>query len=389
MPPEIVFHLGDRKTGSTAIQNALRTQPWTGELPKVAFTARLHHARLAEAFLPGAPPGKGEAQMQGLAIEIDALDAGLVVVSSENFESADPAPLAAAIDRLLAPRASRIRLIGYVRPHIERVVSSWAERVKLGLFQRPLGAYIERTGRNGRFLYHDRLTRWRAAFGPAYTVRPMIRAGLLDGDVVQDFLAFAFDGRPFRLTHPVQANESLSLRHLAVLAALHRAFAQMDGAPEPKLRGAIGRNLALRLAAVPAGVSPKPAVPRARLGELQDYYREDAARIDADFFTGEPMTRALQAAAAKAVEEEQSLRLADHFPESGARHVQALIEFLAELGGVAPARLRSHFIARRLAAGLPDEDEGEEDGGDGTGENAASETGAEARGRGPRRGQPV
>lgn len=387
MPREIVFHLGDRKTGSTAIQHALRTQPWAGELPSVAFTARLHHAKLAEAFLPGAAPGKGEAQMQALAAEIDALDAGLVVVSSENFESADPAALAAAVDRVLAPRAGRIRLIAYVRPHIERVVSSWAERVKLGLFQRPLGAYIERTGRNGRFLYHDRLMRWRAAFGPAYTVRPMIRAELYAQCVVHDFLAFAFDSRDFLLTQPVQANESLSLRHLAVLAALHRAFGQMQDAPDVKLRAAIGRNFALRLAAVPVGDSPKPAVPRARVAELQDYYRDDAARIDAGFFAGEPMTRALQAAAAKAVEEEQSLRLPDNFPANGVRHVQALAEFVAELGGVAPVRLRSHFIARRLAAGLPaEEEEGEEEVGDGPPPDARA---ARRGGPGPRRAQPV
>ncbi|MCL4187859.1 MAG: hypothetical protein KJZ85_09640 [Rhodobacteraceae bacterium] len=381
MPREIVFHLGDRKTGSTAIQHALRTQGWEGEVPALAFPARLHHAGLANAFLPGAPPKKAEAQMRALAEQIDGLDAGVVVVSSENFESSDPVTLAAAVDRVLAPRAGRIRLIAYVRPHIERVVSSWAERIKLGLFHRPLDAYIERTGQNGRFLYHDRLQRWRTAFGTAFTVRPMIRAELLDNDVVNDFLAFAFDGRDFRLTAPVLANESLSLRHLALLAAVHRAFAREQAAPSPKLRAAVGRNLALRLASVPSGDSPRPAVSGARIPGLQDYYRADAAAVDAAFFQGAPLTRALQGAAARAVDGEQSIRLADHFPGPEGRHLQVLAEFVAELSCVAPNRLRPHFVARRLAAGLPAEEDDAE-----AGDHVAEEgTAVAARRRGQRR----
>jgi len=387
MPREIVFHLGDRKTGSTAIQHALRTQAWAGDVPALAFPARLHHAGLANAFLPGAPPKRAEALIEALAAQIDALGAGVVVISSENFESADPAPLAAAVDRVLAPRAGRIRLIAYVRPHIERVVSSWAERIKLGLFHRPLDAYIERTAGNGRFLYRERLQRWRAAFGPAFTARPMIRAELHGNDVVHDFLAFAFDSRDFGLTAPVLANESLSLRQLALLAAMHRAFGREQAAPSPKLRAAVGRNLALRLASVPAGDSPRPAVPQARIPELQDYYREDAAAVDAAFFEGAPLTRALQGASARAVEGEQSLRLADHFPGPEGRHLQVLAEFVAELSCVAPNRLRPHFIARRLAAGLPAEEDDAEAGEEGAEDGAAPPAAAAATrgGRGQRR----
>jgi len=373
VPREIVFHLGDRKTGSTAIQQALRAGAWQGEVPRLAFPAKLHHSELAEAFRAAAPPLPAEARLAELAGQIERLDAEVVVISSENFESSDPARLAGAVERLLAPRVERIRLVAYVRPHIERVVSSWAERVKLGLFLRPLDAYIERTGRNGRFLYRARLEAWRAAFGPAFTVRPMVRSELFRHDVVHDFLAFALGSHAFRMAGPVRANESLSLAQLAILAALHRGFGRpAEGAADIRRRAAVGRNLALRLAALPAGDGPRPGVPRARVAELQDYYRADAAAVDAAFLAGAPLARALEGAAARAVDGVQSIRLLDHFGGPEARQMQALAAFAAELAGVAPGRLVPYFVARRLAAGLADEEETDEealvpdgDGGDG------------------------
>ena len=342
MVEEIVFHLGDTKTGSTSIQQALARRAWEGGRP-VYYKVKGNHLPLAHALNRPEEQGMIDVRWGRIARELRQAPEAVGVISAEVFENSDPDLFARTVERHMAPWKGRIRLISYVRPHAEQLVSSFAERSKMGLTQKSMAEVHERMVRTGLLMYAPRFARWRAIWGDAHEVRPMIRSELQGQDVVVDFFGWLFRGQEVALKGPISANESLSLPELAALRHLHRQI-RKAGAPSVDLHKTFGWTLAERLAALPRHSAPaKLRIDRALAETVAQTYREDAAEMDRTFFAGRgtPLSDALAAAPAKAVPAPQSVAAADHYDAETLRLLTALGDLLGRLGGADEAGFRA------------------------------------------------
>ena len=331
MPGELLFHLGFAKAGSTAIQRAFaagavrcptRTLdypepethlPFAMSLrPRVRFAARRRHHRTLE-----------------MAERLRRSEADLTLVSAEAFENVPPRELHRFLRSKLPRRAGRVRLIAYVRPHVERTVSAFAERTKQGDWHGTLAEHHARTLARGNSLAWRRLSNWRDAFGEALTVRPAIRGRLHEGSVVHDLARWAFGDEPFEVDPLPEENASLSLRDLAVLAEIHREMARRGPVREGE-RVSLGWRMQEILAAMPEDAPVRVAPDRALAARMQADFAEDAARIDEAFMDGTPMQDALARAPERVADRPQEMDPAAHMTPAELRTVRALARHLAD-----------------------------------------------------------
>lgn len=349
MVRDLVIHIGDPKTGSTAIQTVLATGGWSAPGLTALYPAAVNHLPLARCLYLPAEAGTRAARWRAVAARIAAAEADVAVISAELFERADPAALAATLAEFLPALAPRARIVGYVRPHADRLVAAWAERTKQGDTTADLAAFFARA--RDQFLYAPRLARWRAAFGDRLTIRPFIRDRLAGGDVVADFLGIVAGGRPVTVTRPAAANESLSLADLAMLRAFHR---QVEGRPRlAAARRAVGWNLAQHLAGLPQapGAGARPRLTAALAPQVAAAYADDAAAVDAAVFGGVPtLAPALAAAVAAADGDAAPLDPAAHLGPEAARLVAVWTAMAATMLEHDPDLIPAHFRARQQAA---------------------------------------
>lgn len=333
MVGEIIFHLGDCKTGTTSVQAVLAEGAWkTGAGPgrDILYPARFNHIPLAKTLsVPAEAPHQAD-RFAKVRAAFDGSDAAHGVISAEHFEFVDPEALARAIDTHL--KGYEVRLIAYVRPHADRLVSTFAERAKKGLFQGDLEAMHDRLIEDRLLFYAPRFERWRALFGAAFTLRPFLRDRLWQGDVVQDFFRFVLGGAGFEITRETDRNESLSVQDIAMMRAVHDLIRkQHPGAQMRQAQQSLGWYMADLLGTMPFKRGIKPRMHAALAERVRAAYAEDAAALDAAFFEGDPMSAALAAAAGKAVEVPQSFEPRDHFSPAERRQFRAWARLLGRV----------------------------------------------------------
>lgn len=233
-----ILHVGMGKTGSTSIQYSLDA----ADLP-------LHHyvrtggSNHSDVFIALFGPdnhrrnlfqireGRSDAALReqqtewrrALKAELRDTRKPAVIFSAEALAmpNADAGAVAALRD-ILAPHFDRFQVIGYVRPPISYLQSSFQQRVKCGEWSRltltPL-AY------RSRFEKFDRL------FGREnVTLVKFDRATLAGGDVVLDFTRRI--GVALRPDQVISRNETLSLEVMALLFARNCHCPSHMGHPE-------------------------------------------------------------------------------------------------------------------------------------------------------------
>ncbi|PRY92092.1 hypothetical protein [Donghicola tyrosinivorans] len=337
MVKEILFHLGDCKTGTTAIQSVLAGGTIESDL-SICFPTRFNHIPLARTLsVPSEKHLEGRL-FKRLRQAFKNSDADIGVVSAEHFEFVQPDEIRRAIDTHLGGYADQIRLVAYVRPHAERLVSTFSERTKKGVFQNSLEKMHERLLEDGILFYAPRFKRMRELFGDQFILRPFIRDDLRDGDVVSDFFDLLFRGEKFNLTGETQVNESLSVQDIALMRHLHR---RVDAYTEPgvdrtKEKHSLGWYFAEILAEMPLEEAMKPRLHVSLAEKIVETYAEDAAELDAEFFDGTPISDALVSAPLKAIPEEQSYDVETYFSNSELRQIEAWTKLTTRLIDSAP-----------------------------------------------------
>lgn len=291
-PERLIWHIGDHKTGSTAIQEALHAVAG----PELTFvTHRFNHTWLAQRLHKGADNRKVMLGFARLERRLARAETPVAVVSAEEFEHVPPAVLRHAIERYLPAYADRVEVIAYVRPHLDAVRSRYCERVKLGTFFGGPARMALALRRQKVMPYAPRFSAWARVFPGAFTLRPMVREALEGRDVVTDF--FAQTGLA-ALSPPrgMLVNPALSVEDLAAVQAAQRSLLRA-GAAEG-LRAGIGRALGRTLTDDPVpGHHPvrlSPALAR----WLARAWRADAAALDKAFFADDVMQRCLARAGA-------------------------------------------------------------------------------------------
>jgi len=342
MVKELVFHIGDCMTGATAIQSALSSGSHV--LPrggKIFYPARINHnpQALTISDLPEAPvhaPFR-EARFRALAEAMTESDADWGVVSAELFEFVKPEALKAVLDEFFPDHAGRTRIVAYVRPHHGRIVSGYAEALKKTGGPPMMAGYFDRRKGAQRF-HHPRLAAWRATFGEAFTAKVCHPDRLRAGDVVHDFIAFTTQQPRARSTLETLPDSSLSLPDLAMMREVHARIMEMEGGEAPGMdlaRRQIGWHMAPILGRRHGELDVPPAdrlaMPRPLAQRVAEHFREDAAAMDADFFQGAPLTKALDEAVEGAIPQRQSLDAESYFDAAELARIRAWAEFIGRI----------------------------------------------------------
>lgn len=340
-PPHktLIIHIGDHKTGSTSIQLAFAKK--LVELPgkAVMYPAKLAMnawgPRCVDYVQTADPEAQATARrrLQQLAARMDKSDADFVLLSAEAFERVPAQTLRQVVDEIFAPVVDDIRIIAYVRPHAARLTSSYAERIKVGTrdaVTSSLGEFVAQRIKVGEFQYLPRFTAWAEQFPDQFILRPMVRALLYKGSLVEDFLHHAFDGQPYQLEADGAANESLCLEDLMRLKVIQQH--QLPTIDQP-LRLKLGWEMARVISHLPPPKKrSKLQLHRTLAKEIQTTYLEDARAMDQRFFAGQPiLEQELQQAVRRARRKPQSNRPADYLSAEDIRSLTMLSNLTATL----------------------------------------------------------
>ncbi len=340
MVKELVFHIGDYKTGSTSVQSVLsRGQV---HIPKVNlfYPAVRNHNGLARSLSQKKLAHLRAQRFRHLAQKLDASEADMAVVSAETFEGVNPRTFRAAIRKFLPQHENTARFIGYVRPHGARLVSSYGEQIKLGLFSGTLEQFHEQTARRGRFLYTARFSRWRKVFKDRFELRPLVRAELYKGCVVHDFLKTTLQNGDFTIQNLIRRNSSLSVEQLAIMLEYQNALREFP----KELRVLFGRRAGHILTTrAQDGAHTKLHMPHHLAQKVHKTYHADAQALDRRFFADPVMSQALEAARISAPKCQQSILAEDIFDPDSQRLLRRNASAIASLIKFAPEVVKERF----------------------------------------------
>ncbi|WP_280570840.1 hypothetical protein [Chromohalobacter sp. 296-RDG] len=343
----LVVHVGDRKTGSTSIQEALATKRVSVEGKTLCYPSRMAHNYLRHELASTSDLSK--TSFQSLMENIYKEGADFTILSSELLELVDPKRMKVVKERYFDQVSDSVQFLAYLRPHAARIVSSCAEQFKIGTHQGGLEDFFLKTMKNREYYYYSRVSRWKEILGETYVLRPMIRSELKNSNVVDDFLHTAFQGHPFSIAAGASANESLGLRDLMLLKLIHR-FTQ-DHPPQKRLQ--IGWTIAQLINEDEDEDKNEPQdklrIHRSLAERVAKTYRKDAKKVDAMMFDGRSL---LQAELDKAVDTApvaaQSLEPEDYFSPNERRAIVSLAKTIGRLmgmNGVAPHLFQSRVQA--------------------------------------------
>ena len=342
MVKELILHLGDCKTGTTALQSCLASGGYTLPQGTICYPTQHNHNLLALPLstLTEAPrhvPYR-KARWAQVAAALDASDAQWGVISAELFEFVPPAALKAALDEFLPGYRGRTRLMAYVRPHHARIVSGYAEALKKTGAPATLNSYANSIQRKGP-MYHPRFSAWRAVFGSAFSLRPLLRDRLAQGDVVADFLAVVTGDPGVTVRQTPRDNSALSLPELAMMREVHARLGTTEKGRSAAARLAcrqLGWQLAPLISANRPEAGPRLAMHLTRARLVRDSFAGDAAAMDADYFDGTPFTAVLDAAT-DTFRRPQSLYIEDYYDAQQIGLIRAWADFTRRLIDADPA----------------------------------------------------
>ncbi|WP_370302644.1 hypothetical protein [Pseudooceanicola sp.] len=327
MTQRLVLHVGDCKTGSTILQTMLGNGDCRPERLRLFTPGNGVHGALARSL--GDRKSLYPARWKGAARRLAEAEWDVAVLSSELFEFIAPQAVAEALRTHLPQYWDRTTVVAYIRPHMGRALSQFAENVKLGHEIGDFPDFVARFEQIGRLKYAKRLARWRDAFGDRLVVRPFLRDRLEQGDVRHDFLSLILHGDSYTLADSGQDdNASLPLADLALMRMIQQRFHANPDIPDDN-RVTFGKQFGRLLRDLP---SPRPAdklrLPRAVYDRLYDDCRADAERMDAEWFGGPCFLPELEAARDTVTDSDQSLAAEDHFDPETLRLVTAWAELI-------------------------------------------------------------
>ena len=329
---QLYFHIGDPKTGTTSIQAALYLRAWTCDTRRLEYPDHRSDVRFAKSlYLPTRRNQRAE-QFKIKADWLAEMDADAAVISAEHFTHVPPDVMQQALTEFLPDHAATARFVAYVRPHAQRILSAYAQRLKRGTFMGDLDKFQTMLQDGGFYLYGPRFAGWRTMFGTRFILRPMLRHRLLQSDVVADFMNIVLEGAPFTLTPIPVANEALNVQQLACAREV-QVVLRKEGIASG-IREAVGGQFANLLNAMGGGGGEKVRMHRSLVERIRTHYLADARALDAMFFEGQPMEGAFDEAMAAASE----------------------VPFAHEMQAYADAASQNtlHELARQLAQALPD-----------------------------------
>jgi hypothetical protein len=237
----IVIHIGLRKSGSTSLQyflsaNEAALRGIGVEYPRLGRSGRLTQTahRNLQCELRGRAavfdPALGT--LEDVARYWRRAEAHTLILSCEGFEEC-PTHEAERL-KSLARGDEEFRIVLIVRDLVSLMPSSYSQKIKSGVNLYDFDTFFERRMREARVDYFQTAQNWASAFGwGALRVRLLEREHLLNGDLIDDFLALSDidpDSLPVRsMERPGIANVTPGWRVLEALRALYGGWHGLDG----------------------------------------------------------------------------------------------------------------------------------------------------------------
>lgn len=329
---KLVFHIGDPKTGSTSIQNALDRGDITTPSLSLTYPKRngsLNHNYLVNLFKSEIEEKGRNRGIRQLVKQIRGSRWDVCVISAELFDNFGAKRFRKVIDQCFRDVADEIQVIAYVRPHASRILSSFAEQVKIGAFYGNLNEFVELAARRKRFFYAPRFASWREQFGDAFVLRPFVRDRLYMQSVVHDLMQLALGSASFEVRESSQANESVTLEQTVLIMLLQQ---RIRGAPK-NLRHALGWEVASLFGTYPpSGNATRLKLHKDAAARIRESFLEDAELLDNAFFPESPlMAHELDQALDSAIDGAQSLDPLDHFTGRELSNLQVMADLLVEM----------------------------------------------------------
>ena len=351
----LIFHIGDHKTGSTAIQLALAQNRITLQGKSLFYPAQIANNIIANhciAYAEGDKLGqrqKAARSLRQLANQVRQSDADFIVISAEELEGVPPKIFAEVVEVFFADTADEIRIIGYVRPHAPRIISSYAERTKIGatrVLESSLDEFSRDAKKRGEFIYLPRFLAWRELFGQNFLLRPMIPSLLFNKSIVEDFVDYAFGGLKFAVDGGAAANESFCLEDLMRLKVLQQNL----NVPRV-LRLRLGWEIARLIGHMPPPVTQtKLQLHKSLAKEIFKTYLQDAKAMDQAFFGGKPLLEnELNNAVEKAIDAPQPTEPKDVLSESELRSLTLMSGMIGGLLDAPEVNWPSFLHSKRIA----------------------------------------
>jgi hypothetical protein len=255
MRPNLILHIGHSKTGTSSIQRCLGARrdalldegvlypSSPGGANHGLLPASLVPVRRLKGFNPAlweglGPEGRLDKFRRDFIAEMSDLDPRVrtIIISAEqcgglltNVEDITK------LRDLLAPYVGDVRVVMYLRRQDQHYASSYTQALRVATI-RPAALPDPATASLAFYDYAALLGRWAEVFGEA-AIFPRVfeRGALLDGDAVDDFLAFC--GLALRVPKDDpdrQSNQSISPEGLALVRVMGaRLDRSLDGGLGP------------------------------------------------------------------------------------------------------------------------------------------------------------
>lgn len=340
----LVFHIGDPKNGSSSIQKAMQMRLCHCDTLTIVPQEELNASALANSLIQKRSPQKYDREFGRKRQWAQENDADLGLISAEFFSGAKPRALMRALEEYLPEHAGTARIVAYVRPHASRLLSSYAQRVKTGTYTGNLSSFVNQGRKLPKFHYFPRFEKWHKVFGDRFTLRPFVREEMLNGDVVADFFDVALQGAEFTLEPMRNANESLTLEEIAAMRLVQSVLIEQQ-VPD-FLRLSIGGAIGRELGQAPTRSEKKLRLNRPSAQKVADLYMDDARKLDATFFAGNPMEQALTQAVETASPSFQWVSTDKHFSPEEMDRLRAFASEMARLVNDKPQAWRKSYQAQ-------------------------------------------
>ena len=189
----LYLHIGIHKTGTTALQNALRSNEKVLRnndilFPEKGCTGKSNHSMLAWELFNKAKFNPKKGGMDDVIREIEQSGCRNTILSGEDFEFLFDIKQVEAVFKKLQGRFN-VFIVVYLRRQDEILRSEFMQWIKTGLVDSDFFLFCQYYLHHPRFFYHNLLNRWSDVFGKEKIIlRIYDKNKLRNQDIVHDFL---------------------------------------------------------------------------------------------------------------------------------------------------------------------------------------------------------
>lgn len=309
--PQLIFHIGDPKTGTTSLQHALHQGLVKCDSQKILPWYKRNAVALAHGLRLKQDDSLRWEPFENVPSWLNGTEADIAVISSEFFAWTKPTILHKALLEHVPDHADTTKVIAYVRPHASRFLAAYVQRIKAGKLLGDLDAFFEDTQRADLFKYSKRFGAWKRVFGSRFTLRPFVRSELRGGDIVTDFFSEILQGTPFEINEVIKENMAVTVRSLAGLNYVHCCLRKTK--INPRGQRLIGEVLANTYLPAKSLSGEKPKLDRKMAERLIRVYSADAKALDTAFFDRPIMQEALENSLSQTSDQPFDLTPKTHF----------------------------------------------------------------------------